>query len=671
MGKEKRRMKGIRVVLFCIMLGLFLPYTVHAEEVISKKEPLDIIFVIDCSGSMKTNDPSRMGLSMVQAFVDTVQKENIRIGYVAYNDNILSYSALEAITTIEKRADLKEKIESIEYSGDTDIGLGISKAYELLAMEQDSKRMMVLISDGETDLPDNSERTEEQSNQEMEQCVYQCREENIKIHTVAFGNYDGNKTVLERMAAETGAESYAAGSPENLIEVLYGIFRDNLIYEIQQYSSGMYAGGRQEIRCVLDAPYLDEINILLLSSEPVGETVARYGEEEISLTNLSNYAVCKIENSEPSAKGKELTIYSETNEGQDLQVYVISYRELIPVFQIQTDAVKNQKLEYQVYFKNRQGEIITDSEFYKGFSWELICEDANVTQEPAQVSDGVLKGNLLFSHSGSYTLTGTLEDDFGSYTFSVSVEATNTIPSGSIPEGENTLLDEEWTLCLDDYFKDKDGDTLTYSIADVQEGVSVRLDGNLLTISPESVGTHIVSIQVSDGEETIQYTYRVNIIPLWQVYWWVILLAVLMMAIILWKLTHKPKPELERLTEEKKQYHFCGRLDAYFVLQPQDEEEIPPLSFRMSKIKDGRVSLGSLFETYSKQAEILQLGEIFLIADENRNMILYHRSKSGVMVGSTIACMQIQYHINFGDIIYITSPDGSYDLEIHYVAVFQ
>ena len=74
---------------------------------------------------------------------------------------------------------------------------------------------------------------------------------------------------------------------------------------------------------------------------------------------------------------------------------------------------------------------------------------------------------------------------------------------------------------------------------------------------------------------------------------------------------------------------------------------------------------------YPEQTQILQLEEIFLIADENRNMILYHRSKSSIMVGNTIACMQIQYHISFGDIIYITSPDGKYDLEIHYVAVFQ
>lgn len=70
-------MKRIGILLCCIVLCLLFPEKVHAEEIVSEKEPVDIIFVIDCSGSMKTNDVSRMGLSMVQAFVDTVQAEDI------------------------------------------------------------------------------------------------------------------------------------------------------------------------------------------------------------------------------------------------------------------------------------------------------------------------------------------------------------------------------------------------------------------------------------------------------------------------------------------------------------------------------------------------------------------------------------------------------------------
>ncbi|MBD5540340.1 MAG: VWA domain-containing protein [Lachnospiraceae bacterium] len=664
-------MRGIRILFFCVALSLLFPKTAYAEEIVPDKETMDVVFVIDCSGSMKTNDPSKMGLSMVQAFIDTVQTENIRVGYVAYNDSILAFSAPESIAAFEKRELLKEEIGAITYGGDTDIGMGVSYAYGLFSTEENARQIMVLISDGETDLPRSSERTKEQSDLELEQCVRQCVEENVQIYTVAFGQYDGSKEYLNEIAAQTGAESYSVRGSEELIEVLYGIFQDSLTYKIQQFSSGTYAGGSQEIKCVLDAPYLDEINILLLSSEPVGETIVRYGTEEIPLTGLSNYAVGKIENAEADAAGRELMIRSETGEGQDLQVYIISYRKLTPVLQIAASVGRNQELEYQVYFKDKDGNVIHDAGFYKTFFWEFSCDDRNMTQEAVDASEGVLKGKVRFSRSGIYALSGTLSDEFGSFSFSVQVEATNAMPTGSIPEDTCTRLDSEWTLCLDDYFMDADNDLLSYSITDTQEGVAVRLEENFLTISPQSTGTHTVTIQISDGESAVQYVHHVKVIPLWKVYWWVLALTTIIVAGILWKLLHKPKPELERLTEEKKQNHFCGKLDAYFIRQPEGEEEIPPLSFQMNKVKDGRVSLGALFGTYPEQVKALQLDEIFLIADENHSMILYHRSNAGVMVGNAIACMQIQYSISFGDIIYITSPEGSYDLEIHYVAVFQ
>ena len=167
-------MGGIRILFFCVALSLLFPKTAYAEEIVPDKETMDVVFVIDCSGSMKTNDPSKMGLSMVQAFIDTVQTENIRVGYVAYNDSILAFSAPESIAAFEKRELLKEEIGAITYGGDTDIGMGVSYAYGLFPAEENARQIMVLISDGETDLPRSSERTKEQSDLELEQCVRQC-----------------------------------------------------------------------------------------------------------------------------------------------------------------------------------------------------------------------------------------------------------------------------------------------------------------------------------------------------------------------------------------------------------------------------------------------------------------------------------------------------------------
>lgn len=666
-------------ILLCLLiLYTIIPQAANAEEITSQKESFEIIFVIDGSGSMKANDSSKIALDMVQAFVDTLQAEEIRAGYVAYNDGIISYAEPESIKDAGKREELKGKISSIEYSGDTDIGLGVSYAYQLFSWEESTRRVMVLISDGETDLPENGERTVEQSNQELALCVRECRENQVQAYTVAFGQYQGNKEALEKIAKETGAESYSAQSPENLIEVLYGIFQDNLLYRIQQFSSGTYAGGDQEIRCVLDAPYLDEINILLLSSTgTVGDAVARYGETEITLTNLSHYAVGKIEAGKIDNSIKELVVQAATTQEQDLQTYVISYRGLTPVLEIEPKAKRNQELGYKVCFKDRNGNLLADRAFYEKFSWELACEGPDAGGENIKIAevkalDDGLSGNIRFSASGTYRLNGTLSDEFGDYKFQAQAEVENTVPSGSIPEEKYTVLERERIICLDDYFTDEDGDKLSYTLPEGQtEGVGISLEGNLLTLMPRENGNHLIMIQVNDGEDVIQYVYRMEVIPLWKAYWWAVMLALSALAVILWLLTHKPKPELERLAEEKKQNRFCGKLDAYFALQPQDEEEIPPLSFQMNKIKDSRISLGDLFGLYPEQAEALQLQKIFLIADENRNMILYHTSMAGVMVGNGIACKQIQYRISFGDIIYITSPDGRYDLEIHYIAVLQ
>lgn len=667
-------LKRIQILLCSIFLGLLCPKIAHAEEIAAEKEPMDIVFVIDCSGSMVTNDPQKMGLDMVQAFVDTVPSENIRIGYVAYNDEILSFSALEPMETAEKRESLKEEIREIAYSGYTDIGLGISQAYGLFPTEKNARQIMVLISDGETALPEGGERTEEQSGAELEEYVSQCRDKNIQIYTVAFGEFDGSRTVLEETATSTGAESYSAQGPEDLIEVLYGIFQDSLVYKIQQFSSGRYADGSQEIKCVLDAPHIDEINILLLSSEAVGETTVRYRNGETPLAGTSHYAVGKIEDTGEDPASKELVVRSETGQGQDLQVYIISYRKMTPILQVAASAGRNQELEYQVYFKDPNGSVVCDEGFYENFVWELACTDAGVAQESARASDGVLKGMLRFSQSGKYVLEGTLTDEFGSFSFPAQIEVENAIPEGSMPVDSCTILDKEWTLCLDEYFSDQNKDALAFSVVDVQDGVEVQLEKNLLTIAPKSTGRHAVTIQVSDGEDAVQYVHYVTVVPLWKVYWWIPMLAAMaavLLLLLLWKAFRRPKPELERLTEEKKKYHFSGRMDAYFVLQPEDEEEIPALSFQMNKVKDVRISLGSLFGAYAKQAGALHLEDIFLIADENRSMILYHKSKSSIMIGNAIACAQMQYSISFGDIIYVTSPEGDYDLEIHYVAVFK
>lgn len=141
------------VAAVCSIL-LMTPITIkaHAEEYVSEKNGLDVIFVMDYSGSMKSNDSEHIAQAMVKAFIDTVHSADIRIGFVSYNDRILSSASPVPVQTAEQRERLKQLINGVGYSGNTDIGLGLRYAEELLGQEDQRKKAIVLISDGESDL---------------------------------------------------------------------------------------------------------------------------------------------------------------------------------------------------------------------------------------------------------------------------------------------------------------------------------------------------------------------------------------------------------------------------------------------------------------------------------------------------------------------------------------
>lgn len=532
-----------------------------------------------------------------------------------------------------------------------------------------------MISDGETDLKAGSARTVDQSRAELDQCVRQCVSEEIPIYTIAFGAYEGSTGALERIAADTGAANYTIQSPDALIEVLYGIFNNNLFYEIQQVSSGIYAGGRQEIRCVLDEKYLDEMDVLLISSEAVGETVLEYGGQQIPMLNQSYYSSGKIDTKYIDNSVRELTVRTSTVEGQSLKIYLISYRKVSPVFEMDTDLHRNQDAVYQIYFKNRDDRI-QNEQFYKKFHWKFSCVESPNSQaarigEVHAGSDG-LQGRIKIGQSGVYRFQGELADKLGVYSFDIPVVVRNTPPSGSLPETRTDRLKKTICYNLDEYFTDRDGDVLTYSVDhESAEHAGFEVKNNELRISPQRAGVQVITLFVSDGEDTLTCPFTLTVVPLWRAYWWTIALVCAAAATVLWKIFHKPRPVPEKIAEEKKRNRFCGKMDVYVTGQPETSEEIPPLSFQLYKVKDNKITLGDLAGQYQEISDALGLDFVHLIADEDRKMILYHTSNAVVMLGNSIVCRQIQYSVSFGDVIYITSQDGRYEMEIHYIAMIQ
>lgn len=672
-----KRFKTVSFLLSCLFF-ISISFCSSGEEIASGKNGLDVMFVMDYSGSMSANDPDHTAIGMVKAFIDTVHSADIRIGFVAYNDHIVSSAAPVSVRTQEERDALKALMDSAGYSGNTDIGLGLNYAYGLTGQENGRKCMIVLISDGETDLKGSrAGRTREISDQDLRNTVEACRSRNIPLYTVAFGKYDGSKEILKEISSQTGGQNYTVEKPETLIEVLYGIFHDNMAYRIQEIAGGIYGEGSQSLRIKLDDSHLDEMDVLMISPQQIGDTTVVYGEQQIKPVNLVHYSVAKV--SDIKKDISEMNIQTNTRKNQELKIYLISYRDLTPVMEIETAIARNKPLSYKIYFKDKSESVIKDEAFYANFTPKVVIypdgqSDSDRRDVETTVKEGILAGEMVLTQSGTYYIEARLDDRMESCIFNtVRIQVINTPPTGELPKNIHyNPLSREKQLVLNNYFIDSDGDGIFYTLEqDAGDLAEVGLNNGILTIKPVKAGSRNLILKISDGEAAISYTYSLEIIPLWKAYWWVIVLVLAAAGAVIWRLFHKPKPELEVITEKKAQNRFQGKMDAYFMEQPEEEEEIPPLTFPMYKIKDNRVSLGDLMKEYPGASESLGLDHIFLIADEDRRMILYHSSESSLMIGSSIMCKKIQYSVSFGDIISITSPDGAYDLEIHYISMIQ
>lgn len=640
-------------------------------EAVSVKDDLNIVFAVDYSGSMNQQDAQQLIPLLLKVFVDTMHDENIRIGYVAYTDTIIAQREPVSIWQESQREALKQTIESADYKGETDIGLGLREAYHLMDGCA-GKKMIVLISDGETDLAlSNTGRTESDSEQDIEETVALCKAEGTPIITIAFGGeYEGEETEIHSISSRTGGANYEAHVSEELVLILYDLFHTNFIYSVRAISSSVYDEGIQKINCGTDGISYDELTVLLYSDQEIEEAEITRGGNVIVSQIMGNYAVATLSGSE-----EELTIEVGTKQKQQMTVFLIGRRNITPVIEINGTIFKNQETEFKIHITDSNGNLIEDPEYFEKFQWQAHFQnptDGIVVPVELETAENELIGHTIFDSSGNYRLYL----DAGRYSENAyetpPIEVSNIAPnSKSGPVVELLTFSGEQTLNLDDYFEDMDGDALSYEILDMPQGVtSVNIEGNYLRVSPKRWGTGNIMLLVSDGQESLIGQIPVRVKSWIEAYPVILITVICLLLFIILKICWKKKKVavVPDIREEKNKCYFTGKLNAYFTLLPTDMEEIPPLTFALHHIREGKIVIGDMFKNYPELSTVLELDHMLLYPAENRKIIFYHNSRASVMIGNSIVCRKMQYAITYGTVIYVTSQDGACELELHYIS---
>lgn len=188
------------LALFGLWLGLALPVSAA---------PQDVVLVLDNSGSMRTNDPSRLAGKAVTDFVERLGPET-RVSIIEFATNPAVLMPLTAMND-NARNGAEAAVAKLDYRGQwTDTGAALERAlYELDTHgRSDAQKYIVLMTDGYVDVG-NASRDSDKIHWITQSLIPEAVSKHVRVFGIAFTD-EADYELLQTLAEKTGAGYYRA-----------------------------------------------------------------------------------------------------------------------------------------------------------------------------------------------------------------------------------------------------------------------------------------------------------------------------------------------------------------------------------------------------------------------------------------------------------------------------
>lgn len=222
---------GMRIpITICTLLMVLLIYcslpSKGAMAASTVGVPLDIVLVIDNSGSVRATDPKGFAGIAGERFIDYCSRDD-QVGIIIFGSKAKLLSSLRPASDDNKR-DLKKLIDGIEFNDQyTDINSGLEKAYEELRIKgrKNAIKGVIMISDGRMDLPEEEQQIK--ALLDLYGLMLKYSTDNIPIHSLLLsGNGRNSYQLMYDLANSTGGKFLWAFSPEELQSGIDTIYQD-------------------------------------------------------------------------------------------------------------------------------------------------------------------------------------------------------------------------------------------------------------------------------------------------------------------------------------------------------------------------------------------------------------------------------------------------------------
>lgn len=491
---------------------------VPASAATGSVNSMNVVFVLDGSGSMYTTDREKLRFEALELFLGLSTESGNSMGAVVFDDGILFTQDLAPINGKEAKTALSQKVRGVSGNGDTDIGSAIDQAVRMLedSGNPDLPSAIILLSDGNTDLPkDSSGKQREASERRKAEAIDRAREQEINIHSVCLNaNGKAKKDELQEISDATGGTCVEVKKASDLKEVFNQFY--NIIYAtktIHLVDTKIPKNGELRVPFSIPVIGVKEANIIINTLN---------AQTTYSLFHPDGYAYTKAELERMAIQAKTFTVIKiEKPKAGDWELVVRGARR----DQVKIDMVYNTDLSIQLEEK------LVQSQGNQAV-WELAAQVSNegeAAQEEVyrqypfwiQVTDKTTgeKIKLEMSPDGGRSIAQLETEGYGSYRVqafceiddmkvksnAMTVQKPNTKPEWKqapiiIEETYHLFSKNLFTLDLGRLASDAEGDELEYAISDSEfseEEVFLK-DGSILACRIKTCGDGSLTVTATD-----------------------------------------------------------------------------------------------------------------------------------------------------------------------------
>lgn len=231
--------KNIKMVFMILVSALIVVTSTRFAYAVENKKGVDVILMIDTSGSMdeEDRDPERHALNMADFFVRNLPDDDLRLGVYNFSNDVNVVFPFGKVTS-EKTDKVKihNKIKSLEYVGATDMGDAFETCADIWdTIKKDSssrKQIILFLTDGEISLLDGESHEAlelmKDSKKRMNEALDRIDCTICPVYVIAFGDEAVEGKDAKEAASREGNRFIPARDQATLLDAYNNVFENIL-----------------------------------------------------------------------------------------------------------------------------------------------------------------------------------------------------------------------------------------------------------------------------------------------------------------------------------------------------------------------------------------------------------------------------------------------------------